>query len=273
MRPTTFLGKKPTAVTIPHPTLGANKKPRLRPSFKIHMLGFPQQYHAGAAGHTGQVTSLPQYSGAAAGQGIVAPAAVPQNVPQTWAQGMQQNSGIQGNGSAGYSAPGGTQKEQMLQLKVNELMTQLRERDAKIRELTRELEQTRKSDVRGQVPGSKVYSTRTLPIPNRPYRPGVPAEPMNRYEATTIDPIDLRLQEFYNGTASAIQFKRINTGYYLFGTTSVELDIVNRKLLARTEDGWNRGKFGSIERFINRYESIEREKLGLSDADLSDQLA
>merc|ERR1719203_132708 len=74
------------------------------------------------------------------------------------------------------------------------------------------------------------------------------------------DQIDVRLEEFYNTTGSAIQFRRINRGFYKFGDTTCELDIINHKLMARTEDGWNRGKFGPIEKFLMYYENIEREK-------------
>lgn len=33
--------------------------------------------------------------------------------------------------------------------------------------------------------------------------------------------------------------------------------MVNHKLMARTEDGWNRGKFGPIERFMMAFEPLE----------------
>jgi len=79
------------------------------------------------------------------------------------------------------------------------------------------------------------------------------------------DPIDQRLEEFYNSTGSVIPFKRINRGFYKFGETIVELDIINHKLQARTEDGWNRGKYGAIEKFMGLYETIEREKAGIHD--------
>merc|ERR1711935_982740 len=79
------------------------------------------------------------------------------------------------------------------------------------------------------------------------------------------DPIDVRLEEFYNGTGSRIAFHRINHGFYRFGNTTVELDIINHKLMAKTEDeyNWNRNKFGPIEKFLATYENIEREKAGL----------
>ena len=37
----------------------------------------------------------------------------------------------------------------------------------------------------------------------------------------------------------------------------VEMEMVNHKLMARTEDGWNRGKFGPIERFMQYFEPME----------------
>ena len=73
---------------------------------------------------------------------------------------------------------------------------------------------------------------------------------------------------------------RINRGFYRFGETILELNIINHKLMARTEagrlcgvqerqrdslvgclasdekrqDGWNRSKFGPIEKFLMYYE-------------------
>merc|ERR1719272_2015644 len=90
------------------------------------------------------------------------------------------------------------------------------------------------------------------------------SKPVIRYAAVAgDDPIDVRLEEYYNSTGSAIQFRRINRGFYRFGDSIVELDIINHKLMARTEDGWNRGKFGPIEKFLMYYENIEREKAGV----------
>lgn len=90
------------------------------------------------------------------------------------------------------------------------------------------------------------------------------AQPVVRYNARDgSDPIDVRLEEFYNSTGSAIQFRRINRGFYRFGDSTVELDIINHKLMARTEDGWNRGKFGPVDKFLMYYENIEREKAGV----------
>jgi hypothetical protein len=90
------------------------------------------------------------------------------------------------------------------------------------------------------------------------------SKPSVRYQAADQDdPIDVRLEEFYNSTGSAIGFHRINRGFYRFGETIVEVDIINHKLMARTEDGWNRGKFGPVEKFLAAYENIEREKAGI----------
>lgn len=90
------------------------------------------------------------------------------------------------------------------------------------------------------------------------------SKPQVRYTvADQNDPVDVRLEEFYNSTGSAVQFRRINHGFYRFGETIVELNIINHKLMARTEDGWNRGKFGPIEKFLMYYENIEREKAGI----------
>jgi len=92
------------------------------------------------------------------------------------------------------------------------------------------------------------------------------AGPMIAYTAVDQDdPVDIRLEEYYNSTNSAIPFRRINRGFYRFGETICELKIINHKLMAATEDGWNRGKFGPIEKFMTHYENIEREKAGLLD--------
>lgn len=86
---------------------------------------------------------------------------------------------------------------------------------------------------------------------------------MNYQVTDPNDSVDARLEEFYNSTGSAIPFVRINKGFYRFGETIVELRIINHKLMAQTEDGWNRGKFGPIEKFLMYYENIEREKAGI----------
>lgn len=45
----------------------------------------------------------------------------------------------------------------------------------------------------------------------------------------------LRVEEFYNSTSSAVPIRRINRKCYAFGCTQVEINIVNGKLLVRTE--------------------------------------
>jgi len=77
------------------------------------------------------------------------------------------------------------------------------------------------------------------------------------------DPIDVRLEEIHNASYSLIPFKRISNGFYRFGGATVELRIINHKLMAQTEDGWNRGKFGTVEKFLVHYEPIERQRAGL----------
>ena len=62
---------------------------------------------------------------------------------------------------------------------------------------------------------------------------------------------------------SSTSTRRINKGFYQFGTTSAELDLVNHKLMARTDDGWNRGTFGPVDKFLGVYENIERERAGI----------
>jgi hypothetical protein len=74
------------------------------------------------------------------------------------------------------------------------------------------------------------------------------------------DEIDTRLADLYNQTTSAIPFKRINKGCYTFGTFQVDVDIINHKLMVRTEDGWNRGNYGPVEKFLSACENIQREK-------------
>ncbi|KAF4671011.1 hypothetical protein FOZ61_006829 [Perkinsus olseni] len=89
-------------------------------------------------------------------------------------------------------------------------------------------------------------------------RPEFPYHSMNR-----DDPVDIRVEEFYNSTSSAVPLKRINRKFYAFGSAQVEIDVVNGKLLVRSEDGWNNGKYGAVEKFLVHYEPIEREKAGL----------
>lgn len=87
---------------------------------------------------------------------------------------------------------------------------------------------------------------------------GQPSQPLVPYKCVARDDqVDGSLECWYNQTSSEIDFKRINRGVYMFGSTQVEIDVINHKLMARTEDGWNRGKYAPIEKFLATYEPIE----------------
>jgi hypothetical protein len=149
-------------------------------------------------------------------------------------------------------------REQALEARARELESILASKDRQIQELQVELANVKPNSGQAgkrvsQSPGRKSGSRNMSESkPSMNYSPGDPD-----------DSIDVRLAEFYNSTGSAIQFKRINRGFYRFGETIVELDIVNHKLMARTEDGWNRGKLAPVEKFMTQYENIEREKMGI----------
>jgi len=150
-------------------------------------------------------------------------------------------------------------REQALEQRVRELESQLAAKEKTIQELQGSMPSGRNTTNKG--------SNRSARSPGRGgsgFRKVSESRPVIRYIASDQDdPIDVRLEEFYNSTGSAIQFRRINRGFYRFGDSIVELDIINHKLMARTEDGWNRGKFGPIEKFLMYYENIEREKAGI----------
>lgn len=153
-------------------------------------------------------------------------------------------------------------REQVLESKVKELELLLSSKEQTIQELEREL-----ASAKGSAYGRKENGANKARSPGRSgngFRKVSSSKPANRYTANDQDdPIDVRLEEFYNSTGSAIPFRRINRGFYRFGDTIVEVDIINHKLMARTEDGWNRGKFGPVEKFLMYYENIEREKAGI----------
>lgn len=153
-------------------------------------------------------------------------------------------------------------REQVLEKRVRELEMMVEQKDQKIEELTGMLE---KKGI--NVPKPNHSASQKVRSPGRSqsgFRKVSDSKPVMTYQATDQDdPIDVRLEEFYNSTGSAIQFRRINRGFYRFGDSIVELSIINHKLMARTEDGWNRGKWGPIEKFLSHYENIEREKAGI----------
>lgn len=150
-------------------------------------------------------------------------------------------------------------REQALQQRVAELEDILKGKDQEIKEL-----QSALSKAGIKLPSTVKKVKAREKIGSGGFRKVSQSQPFVPYEALDQDDlIDLRLEEFYNGTGSAIPFQRINRGFYRFGETIVELNIINHKLMARTEDGWNRSKFGPIEKFLMYYENIEREKAGI----------
>jgi len=187
-----------------------------------------------------------------------AQAMVPQQMMGSNMLQQQRPVAYQDNNMAQQQYMRGGGREQALEQRVRELESLLINKEKKIQEL-----QTEVSILSGKKsPGnSKVRS------PGRGgsgFRKVAESKPVIRYSAADQDdPIDVRLEEFYNSTGSAIQFWRINRGFYRFGDTIVQLDIINHKLMASTEDGWNRGKMGPIEKFLMYYENIEREKAGI----------
>lgn len=88
------------------------------------------------------------------------------------------------------------------------------------------------------------------------------------------DEIDVKLQEFLERSDCGLGFRRLNRGWYAFrradersvpsGDRSVELSIINGKLMARLEPsthhpGWNNGKLGTIERFCAHIAAAARD--------------
>jgi len=145
-------------------------------------------------------------------------------------------------------------REQALEEKVREMELLLNQKDAEIKDLRATLARA----------GVKTLSGGAAPSTPAGHKRSGDAKPVVPYSAVEQDdPVDVRLEEFYNNTNSAIQFRRINRGFYRFGETIVEVHIINHKLMARTEDGWNHGKSGPIEKFLAYYENIERQKAGI----------
>eukprot|EP00435_Cladocopium_sp_Y103_P032175 s3272_g8.t1 len=175
---------------------------------------------------------------------------------------------------SGVSGPSGA-REQALQQRVADLEELLKSKDQEIKELQGALSKAGiklpSTSLKKAKGGFKNAKPLWLQVPlarekvgSGGFRKVSQSQPSVPYEALDQeDPIDLRLEEFYNGTGSAIPFQRINRGFYRFGETILELNIINHKLMAKTEDGWNRSKFGPIEKFLMYYENIEREKAGI----------
>jgi len=169
-------------------------------------------------------------------------------------------------------------REQTLEQRVRELEQLLGQKDAQIKDLQAALSKAGASKASpgtsGGASGAGGTGAAGQPPARSPGRAGnngsgglrkpSGARPSARYTAADQDcQIDVRLEEWYNTTGSAVPFRRINRGFYRFGDTIAELDVINHKLMVRTEDGWNRGKFGPIEKFMMYYENIEREKAGI----------
>merc|ERR1712087_680650 len=152
--------------------------------------------------------------------------------------------------------PSSPQRTLALENRVKELEALVAQKDQRIADLEAALAKTgSKHIVSSRATRSKVVSG---------FQQLTGSQPGERYVAVEPnDQIDVRLEEFYNGTGSKISFHRINHGFYRFGGTTVELDIINHKLMAKTEDeyNWNRNKFGPIEKFLATYENIERERV------------
>jgi len=148
-------------------------------------------------------------------------------------------------------------REQVLEQRVRDLENQLYQKDEAIKDLQAALQNSK-------IGGTSKKGGRSPGRSGSGFRKVTNSKPVIKYSAVDQDdPIDVRLEEFYNSTGSAVQFRRINRAFYRFGDSIVELDIINHKLMAKTEDGWDRGKFGPIEKILMYYENIEREKAGI----------
>lgn len=153
-------------------------------------------------------------------------------------------------------------REQALEQRVSELQALLERKEQDIKDLQAILS---KAGLKPPPSSDAKKVIRTRDRAGNGFKRVSESQPLVPYEAMDQDdPVDMRLEEFYNSTGSAIQFRRINRGFYRFGETILELTIINHKLMARTEDGWNRSKFGPIEKFLMYYENIEREKAGMT---------
>jgi len=160
-------------------------------------------------------------------------------------------------------------REQALDKEVSELRSLISQRDDQIKDLQQKLGKYEGKGSYGGAPSAAKAKVEARGAVCSGFRKLTGSVPSSKYEAVDQnDPVDVRLEEFYNSTGSAVPFQRINRGFYRFGGTIAELDIINHKLMARTEDGWNRGKFGPIDKFVGYYENIERDRAGI-EVDMS----
>jgi len=189
---------------------------------------------------------------------------------------MLQNTWNQGISSAGLKVNAVKDKDSViigLEKKVAEMEHMMRQKNAQIEALQKEvatLSMNTNIAKKGAAVPPRVTtgraSTGEYGRPVTMYKNGPITEqrPENAYKCTDPnDPIDVRLEEFYNTTNSAIPFRRINKGWYRFGDTSVSLEIVNGKLMAKTDECWNRGKLGDVEKFVIQFEPLERKKANI----------
>ncbi|CAE8641440.1 unnamed protein product [Polarella glacialis] len=202
----------------------------------------------------------PTPNGKGTGRGLDgASSAQPMSSQQGMGRSLQPSAVSNGPSPCAASPP--MSREKALEQKVAELSALLERKDQDIKDL-----QTLLTRAGMKVPAlsgdAKKARARDRGTGFKKLSESQPAVPYEAFEQE--DPVDMRLEEFYNGTGSAIPFRRINKGFYKFGETILELNIINHKLMARTEDGWNRNKFGPIEKFVMYYENIEREKAGLA---------
>jgi len=209
-----------------------------------------------------------------------------QTMPQTTAlavapassQAMQACTTQQPVSSVGASATR-TARELELEKKLRELESMLDQKNREIKDLRSALQRgggrgTQSTDTfrdNGRYGGSLKKSTSSPGASKRSGRPTnnrsplMEGKPTHAYQALDLeDPVDTRLEEFYNSTNSVIPFRRINRGFYRFGSTICELKIINNKLMACTEDGWNRGHFAPVDKFMTYYEPLERDRAGIA---------
>lgn len=235
----------------------------------VRTAGQPQPYagYSGAAQPQSLLGAAAMTAGAQVAQPrAAAPAQVQAQQAPRGSQTMTQQgatipaASMMGQTGANVQAAPGFRGQAALEQRVRELESLVALKEETIQDLRSQLASSGKnSNQKG------VNSKSRSPGPGGSgFRKVQDSKPVVRYNARDgSDPIDVRLEEFYNSTGSAIQFRRINRGFYRFGDSTVELDIINHKLMARTEDGWNRGKFGPVEKFLMYYENIEREKAGV----------
>lgn len=82
-----------------------------------------------------------------------------------------------------------------------------------------------------------------------------------KYKGIRGDNIDQMLADFVNQSNCKIDFERIDSGLYLFGTKRINIKILNGKLVVRVGGG-----FMVINEFISKEEDKQLEKMGDQDS-------